>query len=621
MPSAIASLRFFASIHFAAGVLLAAAPLTSFGQGVNEIIAYSGMAAPGGGGWTFDTFDSVRLGQGGHVLMDTELVLTGGGSALDALITGTGLGIYTEIAREGDAMPDGNGTHFTFSSGSINSAGEVAFFAWAADTAGTGDAFGIVVGDGSGPLIQIARGGQTALGGGTYSTFTSQPEINDNGTVAFGASLNGVPPNANQAVFLRTFSDPLSLVFEVVREQAAAPDANGEFDFFSTASAGSPVVYTTGNDQTVFMGSLRFTSGGLQDNRGIFIGNSSSVVQIVRGGQTVPDGNGSFQVFGAPWANDMGNIVFAGNILGGTGINNDSGIFFGAGSGAGTVLLAREGNAAPDGNGVYGSFYNGFAFNSRPVLNNNDPLQAAFTASFTGTNDGTDDDTAIVRFTAPTTAEVIVREGDATPSGDGVFGGFGGLQMNDEGQIVFLGGGLRDTSQGTGNDFGLFFFDDTTGLHEVVREGDAFLGSTIAGLDLTPLNGNSGTNRSPILNNAGEVAYQFTLADGREGIAVWQMVDPAVDGDLNGDGFVGVEDLDILLAHWGDIAALGGTAIGDASGNGEVGQEDLEIVLAGWGEGTPPGSLIPEPGSAAGIGLLWLLISGRRRKPRAHARD
>ena len=63
----------------------------------------------------------------------------------------------------------------------------------------------------------------------------------------------------------------------------------------------------------------------------------------------------------------------------------------------------------------------------------------------------------------------------------------------------------------------------------------------------------------------------------------------AIPGDLNGDGWVGQPDLDIILDQWGcgdppkepitDPQA-------DANGDGWVGQPDLDIVLDHWGQST-----------------------------------
>ncbi len=100
-------------------------------------------------------------------------------------------------------------------------------------------------------------------------------------------------------------------------------------------------------------------------------------------------------------------------------------------------------------------------------------------------------------------------------------------------------------------------------------------------------------------------------------------VSAALDGDLNDDGFVGQDDLNIILGAWGHSVASGNWSMGDPSGDGFVGQDDLNEVLGGWGQGTPPpgfnGAIntVPEPQAIhlllmAGIG--WT-IALRRHRP------
>ncbi len=94
-----------------------------------------------------------------------------------------------------------------------------------------------------------------------------------------------------------------------------------------------------------------------------------------------------------------------------------------------------------------------------------------------------------------------------------------------------------------------------------------------------------------------------------------QLVVPIV-GDLDGDGFVGITDLNIVLGVWNTNVPAGNLLAGDPSGDGFVGIEDLNVVLGNWNAGTlpPPGSVIPEPGTLGvfGLGVLGLI---RRRRP------
>lgn len=83
-------------------------------------------------------------------------------------------------------------------------------------------------------------------------------------------------------------------------------------------------------------------------------------------------------------------------------------------------------------------------------------------------------------------------------------------------------------------------------------------------------------------------------------------------GDADGDGFVGVTDLDLVLANWGDAVAPGTN--GDLSGNGVIDQADLAIVQANFGNGTPPSVVVPEPGSLVLLGLGGLALVSRRRR-------
>ncbi|GAB4109248.1 MAG: hypothetical protein Kow00105_17820 [Phycisphaeraceae bacterium] len=98
------------------------------------------------------------------------------------------------------------------------------------------------------------------------------------------------------------------------------------------------------------------------------------------------------------------------------------------------------------------------------------------------------------------------------------------------------------------------------------------------------------------------------IVDNRPGLTI--------QGDLDGDGFVGITDLNIILSHWNSSVTAGDLTAGDATGDGFVGINDLNLILGKWNTGTPPSdsAYIPEPTSAALI-LLGTLgtLTGRGR--------
>jgi phospholipase/lecithinase/hemolysin len=98
-------------------------------------------------------------------------------------------------------------------------------------------------------------------------------------------------------------------------------------------------------------------------------------------------------------------------------------------------------------------------------------------------------------------------------------------------------------------------------------------------------------------------------------IATAAWVELQVEGDFTGDGRVDIDDLDLLLAHWGQTVTPFDLAHGDWTGDGQVDQQDLDRVLTNWGAGEPPAVNIPEPGGLALVGALWLLVVRRRVNP------
>jgi len=199
-----------------------------------------------------------------------------------------------------------------------------------------------------------------------------------------------------------------------------------------------------------------------------------------------------------------------------------------------------------------------------------------------------------------TSAEVIRFHGDAA----GINAASGStfvFDLNDNGATV---GGYFDSA-----DRRAFIFDPVIGMR--------FLDDLID--PLFPLQ----LRQADAINNAGQIA-----AVGRP---LGQMTDQPVllspigltlNGDLDNDGFIGIDDLNIVLAHWNQNVPPGDLLQGDATGEGFVGVDDLNIVLINWNNGTPPGTpgdaaVIPEPeavvmwGTGGLVLMRWRPVRGK----------
>ena len=160
------------------------------------------------------------------------------------------------------------------------------------------------------------------------------------------------------------------------------------------------------------------------------------------------------------------------------------------------------------------------------MLSNNEG-EVTFEGRLANTPGGADDDTGIFRGDDNGELVSIVREGQAALDGNGSFRSFGEPIQNDAGQIAF-NGYLRNTTGGSDDDEGLYIYDDLLGLRQVAREGSALLGSTITDIDFADpsrFDARFLTNEEwRGLNERGQVAFGFRLADSRSGIAVAKLV-------------------------------------------------------------------------------------------------
>ena len=157
---------------------------------------------------------------------------------------------------------------------------------------------------------------------------------------------------------------------------------------------------------------------------------------------------------------------------------------------------------------------------------------------------------------------------------DGVPDNMGNLYATgNPGDPSYVGFEITGLSTGTGSGFGW--------VEVVVREGTHT--GTSSPLPIT-------TNSHPELQ-----VLRWAFTDDGSPIAAGDDGTNSLIGDLNSDGFVGLDDLDIVLGNWNQNVTPGDPLQGDPTGDGYVGLEDLDLVLNNWNTGTPPVAAIPEP--------------------------
>ncbi|MCA9491109.1 MAG: VCBS repeat-containing protein [Myxococcales bacterium] len=120
----------------------------------------------------------------------------------------------------------------------------------------------------------------------------------------------------------------------------------------------------------------------------------------------------------------------------------------------------------------------------------------------------------------------------------------------------------------------------------------------------------------------GHAELYLGAADGPAGEPAWlvetnqvaaNVGSAAFVGDLDGDGFVGITDLNIVLGNWNQNVTPGNPLEGDPNGDGFVGIEDLNEVLGNWNAGTPPAqTAVPEPATLLLFGAG--VAAGLRRR-------
>jgi len=225
---------------------------------------------------------------------------------------------------------------------------------------------------------------------------------------------------------------------------------------------------------------------------------------------------------------------------------------------------------------------------------------------------------------------ILIDNGDPGYSTTGTWG-------NSDPNLYYWGGEIDWADGSTGQTATWSFSDLDNGIYDVHASwysgGDATSSATYSGLnggDVTidqKINADDLTIYDGIRDVGFETLGQVTVVDGTATISVTsneayvyadaialQIAGGSLAGDLNEDGFVGGDDLDIVRSFWGQNVTPGDLLQGDPSGDGFVGGDDLDIVRANWGQGTPPApSAVPEPTALVLLSGAFLPWWFRRR--------
>ena len=492
--------------------------------------------------------------------MKTPLALALAAIAAPVLTSSLSVASPTIVAIDGQAAPDGNGTiNFISNDFGFNNLGEVVY-----ETQYTGLSDGrvnekaIIVADGSSPERTVARGGFTVPQDGFQGLF--RPRINDASEVLFLGFINDTAGGDSSRETL-LLASPSDVYTAVAVENTDFPGYVGAqspawYRDFSSGSGGIGDPDLAGPGRAVFASSLTI---GSSVSQGLFRFDGSNDQLLTYSG---------FNAFGL------------GTFIGALGIDADDSDVFAADistfSGRGIVTANVDGSdsrvIAQGGDALAGTTID-VAFD--PSINSE--RDVVFTANLdVGVR-------ALAYYDhSAATLSSLVANGDALPSGP-TLAGLTTPRLNDAGVMAF-----RATVNSVPFRVSILTYDIATGtIAEVVSTGDMLAGETITsiGQDLE-------------INNSGQIAFDFRLADGRDGLAVTAataapcVADVTTGGTSNGmpDGAVTLSDFSFYLSLWaGGDAAADLTTDGSANGvpDGSVTLSDFSFYLSLWSAGCP----------------------------------
>lgn len=416
---------------------------------------------------TYSSYGEPCINDASQVAFTALLAGSSGGAAdNDVLVRGEGAGGLTLMAREGGAIPDGPGffgaLHFITRQYAMNDSGRIAIVAPLTGTAGgSTDNSALYSAITPGLWWKHVRRGDIAPF--TTSPFNGifPPQINDQppAAVAFLASLGA---SSVPGVYYVHRNGLLSPVTWVTQPAPDASDGDGINGTVSSYPAQDPPALRRNAAEIAIWAHMAGTTLASQDDDGIFRASADGFVDLARGHQAAPgggtygemaspvynadgiaafrsnlyptsageaivldwpfggelcafkgqfagDGNGTFTSLWDPAVNDAETVAFRVRLTGTSGGGFDDVAIYKCDSPYTAIpavddQLAREGQAPPEGNGVFADFGTIVAINALG--------QVLFTATLRTTSGGSADDRGLYLWDPTEGLVKLVREGD-----------------------------------------------------------------------------------------------------------------------------------------------------------------------------------------------------------------
>ena len=575
-PSADSSRRILAMTHhwldcrllrharfvFAVAYAWVLVPLTSAVAGQIDVVMQSGGTSPDGNG-QFALFIAPALNDAGQLAFLAALSGTAGGTSDDVAAFRKDASQLTLIARKGVSTVDGSvilgfGPYIALDGGgAVSGLGQVT----------PSFQFRPFIGSG-GPLTPLVTPGSPSPSGNNMLISASSPVLNDAGVAVFRGSYDG--GNPENGIYARAADGTLTTRLL----QGSQAPGGGTFSLLGTK--------LTLNESAQIGLRATVTAGGTDTEVALRI-DGTTAVELARVGETDTSGIAEIESFLSNYTivNDAGQVAFTARYRESTLLRE--GIFVAEDTG---ITLVAPGLLPNGGSLATGMRLSGF----------NSAGQVALFTGFTGGNDPLSG-----VYLADAAGPVLAAlEDTATPEGTQYFRSFfpDSLSLNENGQLAFVAE-LSNTVNGASAGKGLFVYDPDAGLQQIARAGDMLAGGLITDL-LYFGNGYTGTMALDTvtdgMNNDGEIAFSFVLADGRTGVAIWS--NDVVGGDFNNDGTVDAADYVV----WRKID---GTRAGYNTWRSHFGQ------TSGSGAGVSTNAAVPEPATTIFLVLatanIWLL--------------